>query len=164
MSDLDDDFETVAPSSPSVSAGPSLKARAIGFLSRREHSRRELERKLSPYAPDRQALHSLLDELARENWQSDERFAQSLINRRASRHGWQRIAHELRQHGISDTYIGDLEPDLTASETDRASEVWDKKFGERPADAKAYAKQYRFMASRGFSAASVRKVLGDVPT
>lgn len=159
MHDTDDDFETLVPK-PS---GPSLKARAIGFLSRREHSRHELARKLQSHAPDPDALEHLLDELARDNWQSDQRFVQSLINRRAPRQGILRITQELRQHGIADQYINDVEQSLRDSEVDRAKDVWEKKFNTRPANTKDYARQYRFMMARGFSADCVRRILGDLP-
>src|SRR3546814_16596405 len=65
----------------------SLKARAVGFLSRREHSRLELERKLAPYAADAAELERVLDQLEREQWLSNQRFAQALVNRRAQRQG-----------------------------------------------------------------------------
>ena len=160
MDDTDADFETLAPK-PS---GPSLKARAIGFLSRREHSRRELARKLATHAPDPDVLEQLLDDLERENWLSDQRFVQSLINRRASRQGSMRIVQELRQHGIADQDITQAEDQLRDSETHRAQAVWEKKFGKRADNSKDYAKQYRFMMSRGFSPDCVRRLLGDLPT
>src|SRR5690606_21859074 len=68
-------------------SGPSLKARAIDFLSRREHSRVELQRKLQRHTDDLDAIESLLDDLERERWLSDERFAHSLINRKAHKLG-----------------------------------------------------------------------------
>ena len=40
---------------------PSLKARALRYLSQREHSRAELERKLAPHALPEDELRSLLD-------------------------------------------------------------------------------------------------------
>lgn len=160
MEDNDGDFETLAPKA----SGPSLKARAIGFLSRREHSRRELARKLAAHAPDHEALEQLLDDLERENWQSDERFVQGLINRRASRQGTSRILQELRQHGIADHHISHAEQQLRDSETDRAQDVWAKKFGAQPGNVKDYAKQYRFMMSRGFTSDCVRRLLGDLPS
>lgn len=161
--DENDDFETVAPQ-PGKPSGPSLKARAIAYLSRREHSRRELGRKLAGHAPDAESLEQLLDVLERENWLSDERFVQSLINRRAARQGAARIVQELRQHGVSDSYIVQAEEQLRESEMRRARDVWEKKFGAPASDAKDYAKQYRFMMSRGFSPDCVRRLLGDLPT
>src|SRR5690625_5265268 len=99
-----DDFETVVPKSRKAS-GPSLKARAIAYLSRREHSRHELAQKLAVHAPDVETLEQLLDDLEREDWLSHERFAHSLVNRRASRQGTMRIIQELRQHAVPDDVI-----------------------------------------------------------
>ena len=157
-----DDFETVVPK-PRKPSGPSLKARAIAYLSRREHSRRELVQKLAEHAPDAETLEYLLDDLEREDWLSHERFAHSLVNRRASRQGTMRIVQELRQHAVPDHVIASVEEELQASESDRARNVWEKKFGVRANDARSYARQYRFMMSRGFSSDCVRHVLGDMP-
>lgn len=161
MQDSGDDFETTGRP---AAGGRSLKARAVALLSRREHSRRELERKLAPYASDHDALQATLDDLQRENWQSDERFAQAVVHRRAARHGHQRIAQELRQHGIADQQIAAIESELRDTELERAQAVWSRKYTERPADTREYARQYRFMVSRGFSADCVRRILGDLPT
>jgi regulatory protein len=169
MAVKDDGFETMASSvrdstqPPAERSGPSLKARAIAFLSRREHSRRELQRKLAPYTEDGDALVQLLDELERENWLSNERFAHSLVNRRAPREGAGRIVQTLRQHGVSDQHIAEISSSLKETEPDRALEVWQKKFGHAPANAKEFARQYRFMASRGFSTDCIRRILGDIP-
>lgn len=162
----DDEFETLSDADPGPSprSGPSLKARAIGFLSRREYSRRELQRKLAPHAQDPDELEALLDGLERENWLSNERFAQSLVNRRAQRQGAQRIVQELRQHGLAENVIQDAEQRLHGTERQRATEIWEKKFGRPPQDAKDYARQFRFMASRGFSTELIRRLLGRLPS
>src|SRR3546814_7537585 len=100
----------------------SLKARAVGFLSRREHSRLELERKLAPYAADAAELERVLDQLEREQWLSNQRFAQALVNRRAQRQGVARIVQELRQHGLADEQITALRAQLPTTEIQRRSE------------------------------------------
>jgi len=140
----------------------SLKARAISLLSRREHSRSELRRKLLTHAEDPTELDTLLDELERANWLSEERFAESLINRRAARHGWRRVAQELRQHNLPDETFAEAVEKLQSTEVERAREVWQKRFGHAPADSKEYARQLRYMAARGFTADSVRRVLAEV--
>ena len=58
---------------------PSLRARAMRFLARREHSRAELRRKLSPKVAQGDDLEVLLDDLARSGWLSDARFAEQSI-------------------------------------------------------------------------------------
>jgi len=139
--------------------GRSLKARAIGFLSRREYSRMELQRKLAPHAESEQELSALLDDLERGNWLSTERYAQSLVHRKAARQGAALILQELRQHGVNAQSIADIGKQLRDSEYDRALAVWQKKFGHAPLDAKDYARQLRFLASRGFSPELLRTIL-----
>lgn len=141
--------------------GPSLKMRAVGYLSRREHAREELARKLAPHAEDPAEVDAVLDALEKEGWLSTERFAQSLVHRRASRQGAARIVQELRQHGVDDTQVAELREQLRATEYDRALEVWKKRFDAKPADRAAYAKQARFLASRGFAHDVIRRILGD---
>jgi regulatory protein len=48
---------------------------------------------------------------------------------------------------------------LRATELDRATEVWRKKFGELPANPAERARQMRFLASRGFGAEVTARVL-----
>ena len=163
----DDEFETLSQGEAEETIpkkkGPSLKARAIAMLSRRENSRLELQRKLAPHASSAEELDQLLNDLERDNWLSNQRFAQNLVHRRAHAKGASLIVHELRQHGLADETISELQQQLRDTEVDRARMVWEKKFGHAPEDAKAHAKQFRFLASRGFSAECLRRILGDLP-
>lgn len=140
---------------------PSLKARAINLLSRREHSRSELRRKLANHCDDDAVLDALLDELERGNWLSQERFAESFAHRRAARHGTRRILQELRQHNLPEETLAGLAQELNATEYDRAREVWARRFSGPPEDSKAYARQYRYMATRGFSSDCLRRILAE---
>lgn len=154
----DNDFETLSKPKP---RGPSLKARAVGYLSRREYARNELARKLQPYAEDASDIEPVLDALEKEGWLSTERFAQSLVHRRAGRQGTARIVQELRQHGVAEDQVAQLRDDLRATEYQRALEVWRKRFSAKPADRNEYAKQARFLAGRGFAHDVIRRLLGD---
>lgn len=137
----------------------SLKARAIGYLSRREHSRVELARKLAPHAESPEEVDALLDALERENWLSNTRFVDSLVHRRASRYGTARVLQEAKTHKLGSEELGELQERLRATEVERAREVWRKRFGEAPDSAEARAKQIRFMMARGFSRATIGKVI-----
>ncbi len=148
-------------SAPAARSGPSLKARAVGFLSRREYARTELARKLKPHAEGEDELNKVLDDLEREGWLSTERYAQSLVHRRAERQGAARIVQELRAKGVTEAQVTELQQNLRATEYERARAVWDKRFGERPSDRAAYAKQARFLAGRGFAHDVIRRILGD---
>lgn len=137
----------------------SLKGRALGYLSRREYSRAELARKLKPFVEETDSLDTLLDSLEAENWLSDSRFAESLIHRRSSRLGASRIVGELKQHAVDQTLVEEARAQLRETELARAQAVWRKKFDRLPETAAERAKQARFLASRGFSGATIGKIL-----
>jgi regulatory protein len=137
----------------------SLKARAVGYLSRREHSRAELRRKLAPHAETPEEVDALLDALERENWLSNDRFVDSLVHRRASRYGAARVMQEAKTHQLGNEQLHDLQDRLRETEVERAREVWRKRFGTAPDSPEAKAKQIRFMVARGFSRAVVGKII-----
>ena len=139
--------------------GPSLKTRALGYLARREHSRFELERKLKPHAQTSEELSSLLDALEQRGFLSAARMVEQVIHMRKSRFGSQRIAHELREKGIAENLIAEALPNIRETEQESAREVWRKKFGAMPADAKELARQMRFLRGRGFAAEVIHQVL-----
>jgi regulatory protein len=147
--------------SPGRSKKParSLKARALDYLSRREYSRSELSRKLAPFAEEAEALEPLLDSLESEGWLSDSRFAESLVHRRAARMGTSRIVSELRRHAVGDVLIEEVGAQLRETELARAQAVWRKKYGQLPETPAERAKQARFLAMRGFSRATIVKIL-----
>ena len=156
----DEEFE-VGPKPAAPRPGLSLKARAVGLLSLREHSRAELQRKLAPHADSQEALEKVLDDLAQAGWQSDERFAQGWVHRKASIHGAARILQDLKLQGIPAEAIAAVRSELKETELSRAQAVWNRKFSPSadPLSAAEYAKQGRFLASRGFSIEIIRRVL-----
>lgn len=141
----------------------SLKGRALRFLSMREHSRLELGRKLARHAEEGDDIDALLDFLEKNNWLSQERFAESLIHRKAARYGNSRVFAELQSHGVHGDALAELKPALADSETARAVEVWRRKFGTVAADQAARNKQMRFLLARGFSSDAVRTALKGLP-
>lgn len=141
----------------------SLKARALRYLSQREHSRFELRRKLSKYAQEDDDVDALLDFLEKNNWLSQERFAESLVNRKASRYGNSRVVAELQSHGVTGDALVEIKAELSDSETARAIEVWQRKFGTVATDAAMRAKQMRFLLQRGFSQRAARVAMQGSP-
>lgn len=151
------------PASPAGDAGGrrprlSLRGRALRLLAQREHSRVELLRKLTPHAEQPDQLGTLLDELERDGWLSDARFVQSVVQRRASRHGLLRVRHDLSTHRLDDPLVSAALAEMRSTEPQRALEVWRKRFGQPPADLAERARQQRFLAQRGFEPATIRQV------
>ena len=140
-------------------APPTLRARALKALARREHSRQELQVKLQPFAEDPDEVTRLLDELERRGWLSEARFVEHTTTVRRRRFGAARILHELREKGVSASALASAQSRLKDSEIDAARAVWKKKFGRLPSTLEERAKQSRFLASRGFSAEVVHRVL-----
>src|SRR5450830_1618593 len=108
----------------------SLKARALRYLSMREHSRLELSRKLQRYAQEGDDVPALLDWLESARFLSQQRFSESLIHRRSARFGNSRIVAELQSHGIGGEALQELKAGLAEGEVERACEVWRRKFGQ----------------------------------
>ena len=137
----------------------SLRGRALQALARREFSRAELHAKLLPHIAETDDVAALLDDLERRGWLSDARALEQIVRIRSSRFGTQRIAHELRQKGISDELISAAIPQMKESELDAARTVWQRKFATPPQDQKEKARQVRFLQSRGFSMDVIFKVM-----
>lgn len=137
----------------------SLKGRALRYLSQREHSRIELGRKLARHAEEGDDVDALLDFLEKNNWLSNERFSESLINRRSARFGNSRILAELQMHGVQGEALQEVKAGLNDSESARAREVWERKFGKVPTDAAERSKQMRFLMQRGFSQGAIRHAM-----
>ena len=139
--------------------GPSLKARALGLLARREHTRAELKRKLASHASSPEILEALLDELQAAQWQSDTRYTQGLVRQRAAREGALLIAKRLRQQGVEAETVAEVKENLRLTEGARLRTLWEKRYGRPPVDAREYARQFRYLAARGFAPDAVRRLL-----
>ena len=146
---------------PVALAQLSLKGRALRLLSMREHSRVELERKLAGHADGPEQLQKVLDELQAKDFLSDERFVESVLNRRSPKLGAGRIRQELHGKGLDSELVGAALDSLKGTEVERAREVWKRQFDGPPQDAAERGRQTRFLAARGFGGEVIRRVLSD---
>ena len=145
--------------SPPESAA-ELKARALGHLARREHSRAELERKLAPHAESAGALQALLDQLEQKKQLSNERFAEQRAHVLARKYGPAHIRHDLKAKGVPEHLI---ERVSAAGELETARAILQRKYRSAPATREERARRARFLQGRGFSAEVVhRLVLRDL--
>ena len=129
---------------------PTLRARALRLLARREHSREELRRKLSAFAEEGEAVTVLLDDLSAQGWLSDARFAEHAARARARRFGPLKVAYFLKSRGIAEEIIAAgvraAGPEGSAS----IEAIWRSRFRDLPADERGKARQVRFLQGRGF--------------
>ncbi|HEX5539842.1 MAG TPA: recombination regulator RecX [Methylophilaceae bacterium] len=140
---------------------PSLRARALAYLARREYSLKELRHKLLGFATEDDDLDALLQDFKQRGWLSDERFAEQVVHARQGRYGSLKVAHELREKGVADSLVDQATAAL--DDMQNARHVWQKKYGKLPASREEWAKQARFLQSRGFGFDVIKRVLNSAP-
>ena len=163
-----------------VKQSPSLKARALRLLSLREYSRKGLAAKLAesearwarlggeqvdqiPQETHLQ-IEAVLDDFEARGWLSDERFAEALVRGRSARYGMRKIQGELERAGVDSQQSAKLLAGLKETEYQRAYALWTRKYGVQAHDQRERARQYRFLASKGFSTEVVTKIIaGQTP-
>lgn len=138
---------------------PTLKSRALRYLSQREHSRTELQRKLSRHVQEGDDVDAVLNDLEAKGFISQERVVESVLRQRAGKLGSLRIRQELQHKGLDAQAISQAVQALSASEVGRAHAIWHKKFGAVAKTPTEMAKQMRFLARRGFSGETIAKVM-----
>ncbi len=137
--------------------------KALGLLVRREHSRRELMRKLADRGAEPEQSEAALDRLAEIGYQNDDRFARALARTRAmAGYGPQRIRAELGTHALASEQIAVA---LDACETDwpmAARDLVTRRYpGTKLADPKQRRKAIDFLLRRGFDHASTFAAVGS---
>lgn len=148
----------------SIAIEKSLRQRALEYLGKREYSYKELGQKLKPYLDeneDADSIHAILDDFKACGWLSDARFTEQMVHARRAKFGSSKIVHELREKGIESTLIEGAIEQLKATELDSAKEVWQKKYKQAPESRDEWAKQARFLQSRGFGFDVIKKVLDN---
>ena len=140
-----------------------IRRSAMDLLAFREHSMQELATKLLRKFPGCEHIDSQLQQLATENLQSDQRFAEAFVRAKINKgQGPLRISNELRQRGIASTLI---ELTLEQAEIDWfavIAELSIRKYGDSAVrDEKEKAKRIRFFQYRGFSYELIKHALDD---
>jgi regulatory protein len=142
-----------------VKTQPSLHARAMRLLARREHSRVELRRKLSNVAVEGDDVDGVIEQLAQRGWLSDARYAEQAVRAKARRFGPVKVAHELRSKGVDDEAIAAA---FRAAGEDGEADierVWKTRFSAAPINDRERARQVRFLQGRGFRLDDILKYL-----
>jgi regulatory protein len=133
-----------------------LKARALRYLVRREHSRDELARKLSPYAASPEILEGLLRGLESNKQLSNERFAEVRAHWLARKYGAAKIRQDLKAKGIEEHLVERVSGE---GELERARAILARKYRVPAASREERAKRARFLQGRGFSGDVIRRLV-----
>jgi regulatory protein len=134
-----------------------LKTRALRLLARREHSRDELARKLSPHAESPELLEGVLRELESKKQLSNERFAEGRANWLARKYGVAKIRDDLRNKGVAE----ELAARATAAldEVEKARAILARKYRVPATTREERAKRARFLQGRGFSGDVIHRLV-----
>lgn len=135
----------------------TAKDRALGWLARREYGFEELVSRLVRDADlDRSEAQALVQRLADNNLQSDERFVESFVRSQLNKcRGPIRIRADLRQRGINEGQWRDALDGINWHEL--AEQRRSRKFGEvLPTEPSERARQMRHLAAQGFPESVVR--------
>ena len=136
------------------------KTQALKLLARREHSARELKRKLAARGISDDDAAAAVEHASAENWQSDARYAEMLVRTRvAGGYGPLRIEAELEVAGVPSDQIRAALEGAAVDWREQAAGVHAKKFGTPPKSAAERAKQYRYLQGRGFDSSQISAVL-----
>ncbi|TQT33489.1 recombination regulator RecX [Xanthomonas perforans] len=132
--------------------------RALGLLVRREHSRKELNRKLLARGIEPDAAQAAVDRLTDEGWQDDTRFAAAVVrNRAGSGYGPLHIRAELGTHGLDSEAHSAALATFEGDWTENARDLIRRRFGEQgPTDLPQRRKAADLLARRGFDGNSIR--------
>ena len=138
----------------------AVRRAAMDLLARREHSALELQRKLRQRGADSELIAAELQKLAAEGLLCEQRYLESYVRSRAqSGRGPARIREELARRGLDRSAIEQELEQCGVDWDEQLQELWQRKFGRQPDDAREYGKQARFLLYRGFAADAVQRLL-----
>ena len=146
---------------PEAADEAACRRAAVDLLAWREHSRLELERKLTRRGFPDAVVQSALDGLEQSGTLVAARFTESFIRSRLTRgKGPVRIRAELAERGVAEGEASSLMRDAEVDWRAAARDARRKRFGaDPPRDLRERARQARFLQYRGFTADQVRAAL-----
>jgi len=135
----------------------AIRLKIMDYLARREHSVKEIRRKLHSRIESQDDLELEIQKLEDEGLLSDDRFAESYMNSRKRKgFGPLRIKNELRERGVSDSISRSLvdseDWSLLAHES-----LQKKTGGSLPDERDKILKLKRFLNYRGFDFSDIDK-------
>jgi regulatory protein len=143
---------------------PNARDSALRLLVRREHSAKELKRKLADRGVDEIAAAAAIESLASHDLQSDARFAEQLVRTRVNQgYGPLRIKAELELAGLKRELANSALEAAGCDWAGLAAEARSRKFGALPGSINERNSQYRFLLGRGFDGDQVKAALKSDP-
>ena len=131
---------------------PSPIQRALGLLTRREHSRKELLHKLAARGVEAEAAQAAVGKLAEAGWQDDVRFAEALLRTRSQAgYGPVWIKAELGTHALGEAVVATALEECGLDWAEVAASLLRRRFGaEGPSGLEQRRKAMDLLLRRGF--------------
>jgi regulatory protein len=168
--------ESASPPLTPKESAQKLRNKALRLLTTREHSREELLRKLAQAkarvarrnaeeftresaSAAKDDIEKLVDDLASQGWQSDDRYAEAMVRRLAGHAARRFISEKLAQAGIKKEVVQLALEAIEEDDIDVARALWSRRFGEAPRDDKERQRQVRYLLARGFALSDAFKIV-----
>ncbi len=140
---------------------------ALRILARRDHTSRELALKLRRKGIGPTAIDAVIERCLELGYLDDARTAEIMAGHLVSRgYGPLRIRQTLCQKGLNDALVEHalkIHSDIQI-QADHARRMLDKRsahLSREPDDVRRRQKAFRYLADRGFSADTIRRVIDD---
>jgi regulatory protein len=143
--------------------------KAVGLLTRRGHTARELESKLRTRGFDSQTVEAVVSECEKRNFIDDKETGRIYLKELVRKgYGPHRIRCTMQRKGLSETIIDELFQDIALEDMERelCLKALERKMRTTSLNAdplKQKAQLYRHLVSRGFTGSLVCELLGDCP-
>ena len=148
-----------------------LYNKSVRFLSFRPRSEKELrdhlklKSKRSKITPDEDLINSVIVKLKTQRFLNDEEFAKFWIRQRTEikPKSFRIIKAELRQKGISDEIMEEIDAENVQTDLESALKILDKKKHsyKNLSKEEAYTKMSRYLSSKGFGWETIKEAISD---
>lgn len=132
-----------------------IRKKIMDHLARRDHSEKELRKKLREKFEDHEAIEKAIEFVKEKKWLGDpQKLAEQMSNMLHRRNkGSRYIQNYLKEKGLPDVSVNE---DL---ELQKAKELISKKFKSNDRSKSTLMKMSRFLQSRGFNGNIISKVI-----
>ena len=136
---------------------------AVDILSRRDHSSKELQRKVARRSGAEFAREAV-ERLEEMGYVNDERYAHTLAQELYDRRGMgkKRIEQELRQRGISRETASECAEELDGDDVERIKNLLETKFAGKFSDEKGRRRTFNALTRLGYGYSDIRSAMRSV--
>lgn len=147
-------------STTSDSSLTAVRQTCMRLLAMREHSQFELIQKLQLRGYASHEINLVLQEMASNGWQDNDRYAESYARQRINKgYGPLKIAYELRSKGIEDFDLDNFVEETAGGWQSCLLRLYQHKFDSKlNLTRQEWLKRCRFLQQRGFSPGLIRQL------